>query len=28
MLDLFMIVLTFIFFAVAIAYTIACDRLK
>jgi len=28
MLDLLMIVFTLLFFAVAIAYTVACDKLK
>jgi len=28
MLDLMMILFTFVFFAVAIAYTLACDKLK
>jgi hypothetical protein len=28
MLDLLMVTLTLLFFAVAIAYTVACDKLK
>jgi len=28
MLDLLMVVFTLLFFAVAIAYTVACDKLK